>query len=611
MIEQKKRIGEFLIERGRIEQQDLETALQIQKQSGGKIGEILQSNGVITAYKFYMELAEFSNTPFVNLEQYPVASELIKLNERPDYHDFDYIPFDTDDVSGQTYIATTNPSADLLLHLTKKYYHYKIYITSPFDILWVLQKQFIEHDKHDASEVIEKAHPNFSAKKLTFSRQLISVLFIVLIASLLGLQNRYFLGFILTVINLFFFSTLVSKAVFFATGFFTKRKNYDDLINNINEHNLPIYTILVPLYKEKLETIAQLATAIKNLNYPLSKIDVKLITELDDDKTVENVKKLGLESNFQIIRVPHSIPKTKPKACNYALRFAKGELITIYDAEDIPEANQLKKTYIEFSDEDFRNVQIPALQCELNYYNRDENWLTKLFSIEYASWFQFMLYGLQSLKMPIPLGGTSNHFRTDILKSLKAWDPYNVTEDAELGLRIAINQGTVRVVSSTTMEECPNKISAWLHQRTRWIKGHLQTFLVYMREPKSLINKFGIGGFFGFFFFIGAPAISYILIPFSLLLYFFASMQNNFPHTILNLLHFNLWFGILLHLIIGLVVIIKNKWWHILLECIAFPLYWLLHSLASYLALYQLVKKPHYWNKTEHGVSKIKPNLEI
>jgi cellulose synthase/poly-beta-1,6-N-acetylglucosamine synthase-like glycosyltransferase len=615
MIEQKKRIGEFLIERGKIEPQDLEIALAIQSKCGSKVGEILQAQGKISAYKFYIELAEFLNTPFVDLEKYNVNTELLKPESRQDYYENDYIPFDVDDISGATYIATTNPTTELLLHLTKTYFQYKVFITSPFDILWTLQKKFKTEDDTHSREEINNQLPKISAKNLTFSRQLISALFLILVACILGLQNHYFLSFVLLAINLFFFATLFSKALFFIAGVFAKKsavKNIDDLLANINEKDLPIYTILVPLYKEKLSTVTQLTSAIKNFNYPLSKLDVKLIAELDDDLTIQNIKSLGLESIFQIIRVPHSIPKTKPKACNYALRFAKGELVTIYDAEDVPDVNQLKKTFLTFKElGDFGSKKITALQCHLNFYNRNENWLTKFFSIEYSSWFQFLLYGLQALKLPIPLGGTSNHFKTEELKNLKAWDPYNVTEDAELGMRIAINNGIIRVVNSTTMEECPNLVSSWLHQRTRWIKGHLQTFLVYMREPKTIIKNFGFSGFLGFFFFIGAPAISYIFVPFSLVLYFFASIAPNISPDLLYFMVFNLIFGVTLHLLIALFVIVKNKWLNILPLCFLFPIYWLLHSVASYLALYQLIKKPHHWNKTEHGVSKFKPELDI
>jgi cellulose synthase/poly-beta-1,6-N-acetylglucosamine synthase-like glycosyltransferase len=605
MAEDKKKIGQFLIDRGHIEPQDLASALDIQRESGSKVGEILQSQGKISAYKFYLEMADFMGKPFVDLEKYNINASILRADERHDYYQNDYLPFDID-ADGTIFVATTNPSADLLLHLSRTYEQYKLFITSPFDILWTLQKHFIKENDEDAKAAISANLPITSAKNITISKQGLINIAIASAICFFAVQNDFLLKVFLLAINIFFFSTLISKAVFFFAGAFAKKEKYTEETLDINEQELPIYTILVPLYKEKRATIIQLTSAIKNLNYPLAKLDIKLITELDDDATINIIKSMGLESNFQIIRVPHSIPKTKPKACNYALRFAKGEFVTIYDAEDIPDQNQLKKTYLAFRNEPQDNT---ALQCQLNFYNRNENFLSRFFSMEYASWFQFMLYGLERLKLPIPLGGTSNHFRTTYLKNIRAWDAYNVTEDAELGMRISLGKGNIKVVNSTTMEECPYILKNWLQQRTRWIKGYMQTFAAYMLQPANIIKNFGIKKFLGFFFFIGAPFLTYMLAPLAIMLYFIALVHKPDLHNITSFLYFNLFFGIALHIFIGLVVVVKNRWWDLLIHALLFPLYWVLHSIASYIAVFEIVKKPHHWNKTEHGLSKIKPEL--
>ncbi len=176
-----------------------------------------------------------------------------------------------------------------------------------------------------------------------------------------------------------------------------------------------------------------LAQSLRELDYPLGKLDIKLVLEASDVETIEVASKLGLEGVFEVIRVPPSHPQTKPKACNFALQFARGEFLVIYDAEDRPEPDQLRKVVATFRQ---ASPNTACLQCRLSYFNSDENWLTRMFTLDYALWFDQMLPGLERLNVPIPLGGTSNHFKIEVLRKLHAWDPFNVTEDADLGVRL-------------------------------------------------------------------------------------------------------------------------------------------------------------------------------
>ena len=181
--------------------------------------------------------------------------------------------------------------------------------------------------------------------------------------------------------------------------------------------------------------IPQFTQAISKIDWPEDKLDVQLLLEEDDPETIKEATKMDLPKHFRIIVVPKGNPQTKPKACNYGLGHAKGEYAVIFDAEDIPDADQLKKAYLTF--QKLKNDKIICAQAKLNFYNTRQNILTRLFSAEYALWFNLVLTGLQSIKSPIPLGGTSNHFRTKDLKMLNGWDPFNVTEDCDLGIRIA------------------------------------------------------------------------------------------------------------------------------------------------------------------------------
>src|SRR5664279_140422 len=250
------------------------------------------------------------------------------------------------------------------------------------------------------------------------------------------------------------------------------------------------------------------------MDYPRSKLDIKLVLEADDAQTIEAAKALALEATFEIIRVPHSLPKTKPKACNYAIQMARGEYLTIYDAEDKPEPDQLKKAIVAFRK---GGANTACVQARLNYFNAEENWLTRMFTLEYSLWFDMFLPALDRLSVPIPLGGTSNHFDLAKLRRVGAWDPFNVTEDADLGLRFAAMGYRVGIVNSVTYEEANSHLGNWIRQRSRWVKGYMQTWLVNMRDPIGLVRRVGVKGFLSLQFFVGGGILSGLAYPFMLI----------------------------------------------------------------------------------------------
>jgi cellulose synthase/poly-beta-1,6-N-acetylglucosamine synthase-like glycosyltransferase len=272
--------------------------------------------------------------------------------------------------------------------------------------------------------------------------------------------------------------------------------------------DLPVYTILIPVFHES-KILAQNLRNMYNLNYPKNKLDIKILMEEKDKETINKAKLLGLFGSpkkmvkgipreeytdflklFDPIIVPSAKITIKPRACNYGLIRAKGELIVIYDAEDKPDPDQLRKAAIVFLRS---SKDIICLQSKLTIYNADENVLTKWYSIEYANWFEFYLQGLDWVEAPIPLGGTSNHFRKKSLDELGRWDPYNVTEDADIGIRLARQKMKTEMINSYTYEEAPVEVKSWIRQRSRWYKGHLQTHLVHMRHPGGTLQGFGCG----------------------------------------------------------------------------------------------------------------------
>jgi cellulose synthase/poly-beta-1,6-N-acetylglucosamine synthase-like glycosyltransferase len=594
------RIGEFLINKKLIKPDDVEQALEAQKTEGSRIGEVLVSQGKISMYNFYKEFAEFKNYDFINLDDISPDSSYFFEDVRDDYFERSYIPFGQDD--GQIKIATSEPTDELLEYLDSKYKSYKLYVTSPYDLFWTLQKKYSELDTEKATNMLYVKNPEASSKSLVlddFSK--VIIIFAAVISLLLLKEQEVFFGF-LTLINIFFFTTVFSKGLFFLKGYYVRKETKKPELTRRLDKELPIYSILVPLYKEKEVTISRLLKSLSNLNYPKSRLDIKLITEVEDFKTLETIKRLKPPSYFQIVRVPHSMPKTKPKACNYALRFCRGEFITIYDAEDCPDKDQLKKVLKVFED---KKNEIACVQAHLNYYNKNENLLTKLFSIEYTSWFEYTLYGLKNLNLVIPLGGTSNHFRLETLKELYAWDPYNVTEDADLGIRLALANKDIEIIASETSEEAPITVKAWINQRKRWIKGYIQTFLVHMRKPVKTFKKLGLEKTLGFIYFIAAPSIIFLSVPLIILFSAICILfGKGMPIFLIDLCMFNLFLGIIFHFAISLFVFLRHNEIKGVMAILAFPFYWVLHFYAAYGAVRELINMPHHWNKTEHGVSK-------
>jgi cellulose synthase/poly-beta-1,6-N-acetylglucosamine synthase-like glycosyltransferase len=371
---------------------------------------------------------------------------------------------------------------------------------------------------------------------------------------------------------------------------------------------LPIYSILVPLYREA-NVMPALVRALRALDYPKERLDIKLIVEADDRETAIVADAIAArDAHFSVIRVPPGTPRTKPRACNYAMPFVLGEFTVIFDAEDRPEPDQLRKAVAAFR---AAPDNIACLQARLNFYNANENWLTRMFALDYALWFDYLLPGLDRLNIPMPLGGTSNHFRTAALRAIHCWDPYNVTEDADIGIRLARVGLRVRTLDSTTFEEATNDFGNWLRQRSRWLKGYMQTWLVHMRSPLALLRNAGLGGFIGFQLFVGGTFLSALANPvlwaIFLLSKFFGAHLLSAPAaamaahvSIVGLAAGNGMFAYL-----AMLAPFRRGWLELTPYGLTAPVYWLLISCAGARALWQLFFRPWYWEKTAHGLSKV------
>lgn len=382
----------------------------------------------------------------------------------------------------------------------------------------------------------------------------------------------------------------------------------------IDDTKLPVYSILCPLYKE-VHILPQFIQGLEKLSWPKDKLDVIILLESDDKESIEKFESMSVPEYMRAIIVPDSFPKTKPKACNYGLEFAKGEYTVIYDAEDIPDPWQLKKAYLGFQKSDDK---VACIQAKLNYYNSGQNLLTRFFTAEYSLWFDVVLTSLHSLKTVIPLGGTSNHFRTHDLKRLHAWDPFNVTEDADLGLRLFKLGYHTAILDSVTLEEGNSQVRNWIRQRSRWIKGYMQTYLVHTKQNVKFFKERGIHALI-FHLVIGGKLAFIIINPFLwiLTLVYFTlypvvgtTIDSWYPPFVLYVAISSLIFGNYFYLFCYIMGCVKKGKWELIKYVYFIPFYWILISIAGFIALYQLIFKPFYWEKTVHGLH-LKNNLPL
>ncbi|SFZ86285.1 Glycosyltransferase, catalytic subunit of cellulose synthase and poly-beta-1,6-N-acetylglucosamine synthase [Devosia enhydra] len=369
--------------------------------------------------------------------------------------------------------------------------------------------------------------------------------------------------------------------------------------------DLPVYSVLIPL-RDEAHMVPLLYEAMSEIDYPPEKLDITFVVETTSRSTIAAVEAGLGDPRFGLVLVPDAEPLTKPKALNYALPLARGTLLVVYDAEDIPDRDQLRRAAALFA----ADPGLDCLQAELVIDNAAENPLTALFSGEYAGQFGFVLPLLARLRLPMPLGGTSNHFRVRSLRELGGWDAYNVTEDADLGVRMARLRYRTATFSARTGEEAPIRLGAWMNQRTRWLKGWMQTFIVHNRRPKAFLGDIGWTGFVAFQLYVGSMMFSALLHTL-----FFVSALMGLATGRLSLAPTDGW-GLAMLAVAAtgygaaLIVAMVGLWrlgqrgvigWQLLL-----PIYWLLHSWAALRAALELLTRPYFWAKTSHGQSRLR-----
>jgi cellulose synthase/poly-beta-1,6-N-acetylglucosamine synthase-like glycosyltransferase len=379
--------------------------------------------------------------------------------------------------------------------------------------------------------------------------------------------------------------------------------------------DLPLYTVLVPLYREE-RMLPLLIERLKSIDYPPARLEVLLLIGSDDDETQRVARAYTVPSHIRVVDLPPGHPRTKPRSLNIGLHEARGEYIVIYDAEDQPEHLQLRRAVAAFRQ---LPPDVACLQSRLTFYNQRQSLLTRLFSAEFALWYNQLLPGLthaagdRTSGIFVPLSGTSLHLPTTIVRQLGGWDPFNVTEDIDLSVRLGRKGLRVAALDSTTWEEAVPRLVPWLRQRSRWVKGWLQTYLVHMRHPLVLWRQLGLRGFADFQMLVGGSSFLLLVNPLMWMLtaLYVGTRGTHIGNYIQTLLPPALFYPALLTMLAGNFIFfyctvyacVRHNFHALTRSTLLTPVYWVLMSAGAWVGLVNLVLRPFYWAKTEHGSS--------
>ena len=463
-------------------------------------------------------------------------------------------------------------------------------------------------DSHDVARERAALKQEWSSEKTLTRRQLI-------VAALLGatllagfivkpvLAASALVGFFVVV----FLITAAYRCVYFFTA---SRSREQSRLASPRPETLPMYSILVPLYREA-NVVRRLVGALTLIDYPQERLEVLFLVEQDDPETRDALEEEDLPEEWRIIVVPPGKPRTKPRALNVGLPHIRGELFTIYDAEDRPDPDQLLKAAAAF---EHLPDEVACLQARLDFYNSHQNHLTKWFTCEYATHFGLTLEGMARHRHPLPLGGTSTHFRTSVVRSLGGWDAWNVTEDCELGMRLAAAGYDVDMLDSVTWEEALPVLRRWFRQRSHWIKGYLLTGLVLLRAPLRTARAMGWGRYAASLANVAGTGLVLLFWPlFWLLLWVYFGLrwggvdvtpiEAAFPPPILGLGLGSLLVGNFVLLLAHVSAVYNLGRYDLVRYAITIPFYWAFGTVGGWIGATQIVSRPHFWAKTTHGVA--------
>ncbi len=613
-----QRLGDDLVAQGLITSTQLAWALEAHERTGERLGRILLAAGLVDRRALYRTLARAWSLPFYDLRESPAEVAVAERFPRELLVREGWIPFA---VHGQTLVVATceEPTSAQTTDILERSQAVGLDVstvrfvgTTEWDIRYEVRRVFRAQIQKAASyELLERDASLSAVTSLVLWQRLALIISLGSMAILAVTVPRYLLAGIVVVLSIGFLVSVSFKLVVCLVGWRVPQTGDGASadLERIADSDLPWYTILVPVFGEA-NIVGNLIENLRAIDYPPEKLEILLLMEEEDSETIEAARAARPPDLVQFVLIPEGIPQTKPRACNVGLLFTRGEYVVIYDAEDLPEPGQLREAV-----QAFRNGgdDMACVQGRLNYFNAYENVLTRMFTLEYSYWFDYMLPGLDRLGLPIPLGGTSNHFRAARLRELGGWDAFNVTEDADLGLRASALGYTVGIIPSTTWEEACSQVRPWIRQRTRWIKGYMQTALVHTRRPVRFARHAGFRGSLGLILLVAGTPLTFLAAP---ILWLFTILwlagagrtdevhiQYLFPHPLDVIALVCFIGGNASVIVLSALAVLRRKLYPLLPFAALAPLYWTLHSFAAWRALHQLIRNPWLWEKTPHGLS--------
>ena len=599
-------VTQLLTSAGLVTPEQLQRAMLEHARTGDPLGDILVAHEAIPEDVLVAALSEVHQLQRVGLTDFEPDLEVAQSLPEPLAQRLQVVPVAKTPDAVLLAVARPLDAESLAQVETALGGRVRQLLANRTDLDQLIQRVHSVHYAHVSTTFLMENRPEASAHVVISPTQKAVGVCLIIVAVLCGIV--WPMGTLIGLVGLCSLVYLVVSVYKFrltlrALGTHLEYDVTDEEIAALDERTLPVYTILVPLYKEA-GIVPRLVRDINALDYPRTRLDVKLLCEEDDVETIEKIKTLDLPPHFHLVVVPDALPKTKPKACNYGLQLSLGKYCVIFDAEDRPDPDQLKKAVIAF---DRVAGNVACVQAKLNHFNQDQNLLTAWFANEYSMHFELVLPAMGASESPIPLGGTSNHFITSVLRELGAWDPFNVTEDADLGIRLHREGYRTAMIDSTTLEEANSVVPNWIRQRSRWNKGYYQTWLVHMRNPLSLLAQTGLRGFASFNLTMGSAFVLLMNPIFWGLttLYVVTQagfIQQLFPGIIFYAASAMLFVGNFIFVYLNVAGSLQRGEFGITRTALLSPLYWGLMSLAAWKGFIQLFTNPFYWEKTEHGL---------
>jgi cellulose synthase/poly-beta-1,6-N-acetylglucosamine synthase-like glycosyltransferase len=597
-------IGQLLVARGALDPGDLVKALALKGRQEARLGEILLTHGMVSEAELYGALAEQWKAQVVDLIAEAPDPRLIDAAGADYCVRHRIVPWRR--VGGGTVIATARPEefARRLEELPDTLKPAMIAVAPERDVLDALVAARSRRLVAQAETCAPAEQSCRAWDGRRFSRLLLGA--VAATAGGLALAPAATFAALTVLASVVLAVNMGLRAAALRQGL---RRRAEDMVAPGQRKpppaiaRLPVVSILVPLFHER--AIAErLIARLARLSYPRELLDICLVTEDNDETTRATLAATRLPRWLRVVTVPEGTLRTKPRALNYALDFARGSIIGVYDAEDAPDPDQIHRIVARFHE---RGSEVACLQGILDYYNSRSNWMARCFTIEYASWFRVILPGIERLGFAIPLGGTTLFFRRAALEKIGRWDAHNVTEDADLGIRLARHGYRAELVDTVTREEANCRPWPWVKQRSRWIKGYAMTWAVHMRDPVQLWRDLGAWRFLGVQVLFGGSLLSVMLAP---VLWSYWLLALGLPHPLRGSLSqpaalaISLFFfaSYLLNLAVMLVGCWRPEHWHLARWTLTVDLYFPLATIAAGKALVEMVARPFYWDKTAHGI---------